>query len=136
VLVVEDDATARSSMLRVLTLAGFRTLAASTLAGAYEHLPFQPDVVLTDLSLPDGNGTSLIRRIRDRKEPIAIGVVTGADDALLHVAASLQPDAIFRKPVDVPQLIAWLNDPVPRRRQLISNGQFHTTERGTTNDIL
>jgi CheY-like chemotaxis protein len=109
VLVVEDDAATRNAMLRFLTLAGFRTLAAETLAGAYEHLPFQPDVVLTHLSLPDGTGVSLIRRIRQRGEPIMIGVVSGdADDSLVDEANSLRPDAIFRKPVDAPRLLEWL----------------------------
>jgi CheY-like chemotaxis protein len=95
-------------MLRVLTLVGFRTLAAATLAGAYEQLPFQPDIVLTDLSLPDGTGVSLIRRIRERGEPIRIGVVSGAEESLLAQANTLKPDALFRKPVDVPRLIEWL----------------------------
>jgi DNA-binding response OmpR family regulator len=108
VLVVEDDAMARNAMIRILTLAGFRTLAAETLAGAYERLPFQPDVVLTDLSLPDGSGVSLIRRIRERGEPITIGVVSGAGDELIDEANSLRPDAIFRKPLDVSRLIEWL----------------------------
>src|SRR5207253_296284 len=38
VLVIEDDASARSALLRLLTVSGFRTLAAATLAGAYEQL--------------------------------------------------------------------------------------------------
>ena len=108
VLVVEDDATARTAMLRMLALAGYRTLAAATLASAYEHLPFQPDILLTDLTLPDGTGVSLIRRIRERGEPIRIGVVSGAEDALIAEASALRPDAIFRKPVDVAGLIDWL----------------------------
>jgi CheY-like chemotaxis protein len=115
VLVVESEPTARCAMLRMLTLAGFRTLAAATLAAAYEHLPFQPDVVLTDLTLPDGSGLDLVRRLRHRREPVAIGVVTDASTAMLNAAAALRPDAIFAKPVDVTRVIDWLNDPTTTR---------------------
>ena len=117
VLVVESDPMASGAMLRMLTLAGFRTLAAATLAGAYEHLPFQPDAVLTDLTLPDGSGLDLIRRLRDRREPVAVGVVTDASTAALNAAAALRPDAIFPKPVDVTRVVDWLNDPTAPRIQ-------------------
>jgi CheY-like chemotaxis protein len=106
---------ALGAMLRMLTLAGFRTLAAATLAGAYEHLTFQPDVVLTDLTLPDGSGLELIRRLRHRREPVAVGVVTDASTAALNAAAALRPDAIFPKPVDLTRVIDWLNDPTTAR---------------------
>lgn len=109
VLVVESDSSARGAMLRMLTLAGFRTLQASTLAGAYEHLTFQPDFVLTDLSLPDGSGLELIRRLRKRREPVAVGVVSDASTAMLNAAAALRPDAIFPKPVDLLRVVDWIH---------------------------
>jgi CheY-like chemotaxis protein len=110
VLVVESEPLARGAMLRMLTLAGFRTLAA-----AYEHLPFQPDAVLTDLTLPDGSGLDLIRRLRDRREPVAVGVVTDGRTTALNAAAALRPDAIFPRPVDLTRVIDWLTDPTAPR---------------------
>jgi hypothetical protein len=57
----------------------------------------------------------LIRRIRERGEPVAIGVLTAADHSLLDEAAALRPDAIFRKPADVPRMLAWLKLEAARR---------------------
>ena len=116
VLVVDDDASVRRALLRLLTVGGFQTLVAATFAGACEQLAFQPDVVLTDLMLPDGSGLELIRRIRERDETAVVAVLTADDDARVAKAVALHPDALFRKPFDADELLAWLDDPRPRQR--------------------
>ena len=114
VLVVEDDALVRNALVRLLTLRGFETLSASTLAGGLEQLAFRPDVVLTDLHLPDGNGVDLLHRVRCRDGATAVAVITGADDATVASVRPLRPDAVFRKPFDAGELMRWLDDPRPR----------------------
>ena len=114
VLLVEDDASVRRAMLRVLTLAGFETQTASSLAGAIEHLVFRPDIVLTDAVLPDGSGLDLVHRIRRQDETVAVAVMTGSDDAFFGHPRASHPDAVFRKPFDVKDLMSWMNDPHPR----------------------
>ena len=114
VLLVEDDAFARRAMLRMLTLAGFETLTASSLAGALEQLIARPDIVLTDVRLPDGSGLDLVHRIRRQDETVAVAVMTGGDDAFVGHARATHPDAVFRKPFDVNDLMSWMNDPHPR----------------------
>ena len=114
VLLVEDDAAIRGALLRLLTLAGFETLTASTLAGAFEHLAFRPDIVLTDLMLPDGSGLELLHRLRRRDEAVAVAVITAGDDHLVDAARACRPDAIFRKPFNVTDLMSWMDDPRPR----------------------
>ena len=115
VLVVEDDASARRAILRLLTVCGFHTLAADTFVGACEQLTFQPDTVLTDLMLPDGCGIQFIRRIRQRDDAAAVAVITGQDDdKLLAEAKAAGADAVFRKPINLDALLPWLNAPRPR----------------------
>ena len=116
VLVVEDDQSTRGALLRLLTIGGFQTLVAATFAGGCEQLAFQPDVVLTDLMLPDGCGLELIRRIRQRDETAVVAVLTAGNDTLVAEAMALEPDALFRKPFDANALLAWLADPRPRPR--------------------
>jgi DNA-binding response OmpR family regulator len=116
VLVVEDDLACRFALDRLLTFGGFQTLVAATFASACEQLAFQPDIVLTDLMLPDGCGLELVRRIRRRDETALVAVLTAGNDALVAEALALEPDALFRKPFDANALLAWLDDPRPRRR--------------------
>ncbi len=65
----------------------------STLKDAIERLsratPDEPvyDIVLADLYLPDGNGTSLISILEDRRLPIALVIVTGAGNEGIAIAA-------------------------------------------------
>jgi DNA-binding response OmpR family regulator len=114
VLVVEDDPAALKAMLGLLTLGGFETMVSSTLAGGFDHLTALPDLVLTDLTLPDGNGVELLKRVRRRNQGAAVALICGGDDTQLAEAAALRPDAIFRKPLDRAELISWLDDPRPR----------------------
>lgn len=78
VLLVEDDAPTRRRLHDALAGAGdFLVTAASTLAearAAVERL--RPDVLLTDLQLPDGHGTELIREVRQALPQAEIMVIS------------------------------------------------------------
>jgi len=66
VLVVEDEADAREFICALLEMAGATCLCAASVAeamyGVYHS--FDPDVVLTDFSMPDADGFDLIREFR------------------------------------------------------------------------
>jgi DNA-binding response OmpR family regulator len=118
VLLVEEDALVRRGLLRLLTLAGFETITATTMAGAVDYLTFRPDIVLTEKMLPDGSGLELLQRIRRQDETVAVAVLTDgdgcADEEFASESRPRRPDAVFRKPFDVSELINWMNDPHPR----------------------
>lgn len=100
VLVVEDDAAMRRRLTRAveahaeLCLAG----AVGSLAEARERLRESlgagrqaegyPDVLLVDIGLPDGEGTQLIRELREAGAPTRSLVVTIFGDEA-HVVAAL-----------------------------------------------
>ena len=67
----------------------FRLLHAETIREALEILSAQPDIdlILSDLRLPDGTGLDLLKKIRERKFPPAMVLVTGQGDEQVAVAA-------------------------------------------------
>ena len=70
---------------------GFELETASTLSEGYarlERLASAPiDLVLADVRLPDGDGLSLLRHIREAGMPVAVVIVTGTGDEEVAVAA-------------------------------------------------
>ena len=78
ILVVEDDRDTREGLQMLLREFGLDVRAASTLAEARAQLTaFDPDVCLTDLQLPDGDGLDLIRIARAEDAMREIVVLTG-----------------------------------------------------------
>jgi len=108
VLVVEDDALTHTTLAMVLEQSGYPVEAVGTVAAALARLPGAQCVVL-DLNLPDGNGIDVLRHARALGLPAKIAVHTGvADPALLNEVRALKPDALFVKPFDPDELLAWL----------------------------
>lgn len=64
-LVVEDNPANLRLVQALLDRAGYRSVAAGSLAEAHQRLAeSQPDLVLLDIQLPDGDGLSLVRQLR------------------------------------------------------------------------
>lgn len=90
VLYVEDNVADADLVRRLLMRAGEYTVEiASTFGQARRRLEENPDfdLVLSDLSLPDGNGMDLLAWIRDRNLPMAVVILTGSGDQDAAVAA-------------------------------------------------
>ena len=65
ILIVEDDPGISSGLLNSLKLAGYAADICDNLAQAWSALLVEPfDAVLLDLGLPDGDGVSLLVRLR------------------------------------------------------------------------
>jgi DNA-binding NarL/FixJ family response regulator len=59
-----------------------------------------------DLSLPDGVGETILRKVRDDNLKTRVTVMTGIDDsARLRRVRHLNPDALFKKPTDVADVL-------------------------------
>ncbi|HET9489990.1 MAG TPA: ATP-binding protein [Methylomirabilota bacterium] len=113
VLLVEDDADARDVLRLILEMAGAKVEASGSVRGALRALDdFRPDVLVSDIGMPDEDGYTLIRHVRAREgnggylPAIALtGYVTSEDSARLR-AAGFQMHA--RKPVEPDELVAMV----------------------------
>jgi DNA-binding NarL/FixJ family response regulator len=116
VAIVEDDAILREELARVVGDADGMDVAglAETLGAGRALLASNPDVLLIDLALPDGNGVDLIRQARAEHPEIKIIVVSifgdarsvvraieaGADGYLLKGADPREAEAAIRSVLD------------------------------------
>ena len=81
VLLVEDEAIVRTTMADALAELEFDVLEASTSAGALARLVPPPDLLLTDLGLPDGDGFALVAEARRRVPGLPVIVASGQSEA-------------------------------------------------------
>jgi two-component system OmpR family response regulator len=80
VLLVEDSTLLSDAFRIMLERAGFRVSVADTLARALE-VPDTADVILLDVTLPDGDGMSLLPALAERgRSPRHSIALTGRDD--------------------------------------------------------
>ena len=126
VLYVEDDADTQALMAFLLGRAGATVVAvasADEAVAAFDRE--QPDVLVSDVQMPDRDGWALIEQVRTRsqarggKTP-AIAVTAGASEA--DIAHSLLSgfDAHLPKPIEVDELVRTIARFVGRGG--ISNG--------------
>ena len=85
VLIVDDDAAFREEIARELTARGYEIAGfAATLAGARAGLgTLDPDAVLLDINLPDGNGIVFAGEVRSRARILLTSTDAGAAPARL-----------------------------------------------------
>jgi two-component system response regulator HydG len=136
VLIVDDDATVRVALRDALTTAGF----AVTLAeGAKEALALiarsHPDVVVSDVRMPDVGGLELLRLLRERSPDIGIVLLTAFDDMPTVVEAMKQGAVEFLvKPLDLDDLQRTLDRVLEDRE---ARRRLHaTTALGADGEIV
>ncbi len=115
VLVVEDDDDTRELLSLGLGLAGAEVVAVPTAREALRAIERSaPDVLLSDIGLPDEDGLELIRKVRrlpagrGRIPAAAVTAFTLSDDAQRALRAGFQRH--FRKPVETRELFRAVAD--------------------------
>ena len=121
VLVVDDEADARRLLVLVLEQVGAIVTVAGNVREAIDALPkARPDVLVSDLGMPDQDGFDLIRQVRDdgydaRDLPaVALTAFVQKDDAHSALLAGFQVHV--PKPVDPHDLTSVIARLAGRRR--------------------
>ncbi len=107
ILAVEDDPVIRSVLRALLESEQFRFVEAATAERAeIEARAHRPDLLLVDLGLPDGDGLTVIRRVRSWS-PVPIIVLSARTQEDQKIAAlDSGADDYVTKPFSAPELLA------------------------------
>jgi two-component system KDP operon response regulator KdpE len=107
VLVVEDERDIRTVLRTLLHTENYRTIEADTAArGEIEARSHKPDLLIVDLGLPDADGLTLIRSVR-QWSPMPILVLSARTMEEQKIAAlDAGADDYVTKPFSAPELLA------------------------------
>jgi two-component system, OmpR family, response regulator QseB len=130
-LIVEDDPTTSATLAALVRRHQWQAEVREDLDSAWKALLEQPfDFVLLDLSLPDGEGTDLLQKLRrasggERPDPKTPVLVISARSQLRSrlSALDLGADGYIIKPVHLEEVGAVLRA-LLRRRSTLSAGQI------------
>lgn len=113
-MVVEDQPDLLRLIPRVLNSRGFDVCAAGSGEEALEMLEAAhldgglPQMILTDLSLPSMDGTSLARAVRSRWGDMKIGFMSGYDSVSEFDAQEFGHIPLLDKPFTIEGLVSFL----------------------------
>lgn len=78
VLLVDDEADMTFILSEAFRNAGYETkIARNGRDGITAYYDFQPDIVISDITMPDGNGLPMVKEIRNKDPRIPIFLLTG-----------------------------------------------------------
>lgn len=133
---VEDDASLRSGLTFALEKQGYAVTAASTQSEAealWQTDTF--DLVILDVSLPDGSGYDLCRTIRQTSQVPLIFLTAADEETEVIMGLDLGGDDYITKPFKLAVFFSRVNALLRRSAQFPQNSQ-QLVSGGVTVDLL
>lgn len=110
ILVVDDDVHIRKLICKALEKSGFEALGAAD--GKEAIIQFgthRPEMVITDIIMPDMEGTETITQLRQMDPDVKIIAISGGGfvqpEFYLGLAKKMGADQIIRKPIDLHEMM-------------------------------
>ena len=117
VLIVDDEADIADMLESYFRLEGYRTLVARDAAGAVEAAGRAPDAILLDVNLPDADGFSVCREIRELVACPIIFLTARVEDADAIAGFVAGGDDYVTKPFSLEVLGARVRAQLARDRR-------------------
>jgi DNA-binding response OmpR family regulator len=114
VLVVEDDAGIAAQLVRGLTRGGYQV--DHVMTGGEALARRDPDVMLLDLELPDGDGVQVCRKLRERSGAAIIVITAHGEEPDRVMALDAGADDYLVKPFGLAELQARIRAVLRRIR--------------------
>ncbi len=124
IAIVDDDPILREAVSRYLDEQGFEVLPFESARALREAMPdVAPDLVLLDLVMPEEDGLSLLRWLRDSTQ-LPVIMLTGKDDITDRVVGlELGADDYVAKPCDMRELLARIRSVIRRSTEPVADEQ-------------
>jgi DNA-binding response OmpR family regulator len=109
ILLIEDNHNLREEIINVLEMEGFTVDTAENGRVGLEHIAVErPDLVISDLMMPDMDGYETLQAIRGNPEFASLPVLmltARDDDGCVSRAMELGADDYVTKPFRIPELL-------------------------------
>jgi CheY-like chemotaxis protein len=116
ILIVDDDPVIREMLSLTLTDEGHETIVAGNGNEALTTIETTtPDLIITDIIMPEKEGLQLIRELRKKNKDIKIIAMSGGTpmmdgEQLLQISTMFGANRSFTKPVERIELVAAINE--------------------------
>lgn len=118
ILVVDDNSALAENLVEILQDAGYQVRSTHSCASAEEAMAAGLDVALVDLKLPDGDGSKLAMRLKERNPDCEVILLTGFA-SVESAAAAVRSGAwaYLVKPCATPDLLVTVEQALRQVRQ-------------------
>ena len=115
ILVIDDDAIVRKTIVQLLEDDGYQVVSAEDgLRGMAMFRSEQPDLVITDIIMPEQEGIQTIEEILKAKPDAKIIATSGGgligNNDFLEIAKARGAMAVIPKPFDMEELLGLVRD--------------------------
>jgi len=140
ILYIEDDEASRVLIQRVLTYAGYRVLIASrAIEGLDLAKKHRPDLILTDINLPDLSGREITVRLRADPHLTNVPII-----ALTAQSHAFERDKTFvagvtgyiTKPIDVTTLTARIEEYLRGQRDAVDTSSLQAAQHAYNQELV
>jgi CheY-like chemotaxis protein len=123
ILIIDDFEPFRSTACRVVERLGFHALSASDgREGLDVFARERPGIVITDLQMPQIDGTGVLLAIKEKSPQTAVVVLTGfSTDAVERELLRLGAFACLKKPLNLQQIVQVIAQIQEKRRELTND---------------
>lgn len=137
VLVIEDDKSIRNFFRTVLEANNYDVLIATTGAEGYSMVTSQcPDVVILDLGLPDMDGMTILKNVRQWSSMpvLVVSAITHEKDKVAALDAGA--DDYITKPFGTSELLARVRTAIRHARATVLTAEGMQTGQFRAGDLL
>ena len=126
ILVVDDSDDTREMMAKLLELEAYRVITAEDgLVGLNKAEMERPDLIITDINMPNLNGIEMIKRIRNQSpvQEVPILAITAYGSTVAAEALAAGADRATTKPIEFDSLIEGI-------KQLLAKSKYNGKANG------